>query len=265
MVHDPNLYRDKERYLGILIADLTPTQLDAVQELFGIGANMCSPYPAEQLFIEDKRDLSNPSHADLRRLFPEAEPLLVIDAQTPIDDGVWYLDRFAEQFDVDEGLAENLNTLYKIRIDIRDVVITHMNYNIANTDIRNDLETVDVPCPIPEILVQNKIFCMGFDHIKYRYVSPTWVIAIPDELEESTNGRDLDNFIPRPEVVYRIKEDIAREAGLKSAWMIASDRSGEVKLPNGTKIALPPRSKVVQSTYDPDVAMPVYQKPEGSL
>ena len=265
MVYDPNLYRDKERFLGILVADLTPTQLDAVQELFGIGANFCSPYPAEQLFIEDKRDLSHLSHADLRRAFPEADPLLVIDAQTPTDGGIWYLDHFAEQFDVDEGLAENLDTLYKIRIDIRDVVITHVNYNIANTDIRNDLEMVDVLYPIPEDFVQNKLFCMGFDHIKHRYANPTWVIATPDELEESTNGRDLDNFIPRPEVVYRIKEDIAREAGLKSAWMIASDRSGEVKLPDGTKIALPPGSKVVQSTYDPNVAMPVYQKPEGSL
>jgi len=265
MVYDPNLYRNKERFLGLLIADLTPTQIDAVQELFGIGANFCSPYPAEQLFIEDKRDLSHLSHADLRRAFPEADPLLVIDAQTPIDGGVWYLDSFAEQFDVDERLAENLDTLYKIRMDIRDVVITHVNYNIANTDIRNDLEMVDVPYPIPEDFVQDKIFCMGFDHIRYRYINPTWVTATPDELEESTDGRVLDNFVPRPEIVYRIKEDVAREAGLKSLWMIASDGSGEEKLPDGTKTAFPPGSKVVQSTYDPDVAVPVYKKPEGSL
>ncbi|KAI4711069.1 hypothetical protein J4E89_004659 [Alternaria sp. Ai002NY15] len=234
-------------------------------ELFGIGANMCSPHPAEQLFIEDKRDLSNLSHADLRRLFSKADPLLVIDAQTPIDGGIWYLDGFAEQLDVDEGLAENLNTLYKIRMDIRDVVITHANYSIANTDIRNDLESVDVPYPIPEDFVQKKVFRMGFDYVKYRYVNPTWVTATPVELEESTNGRDLDNFIPRPEIVYRIKEDIAREAGLKSAWMIASDRSEEAELPDGTKIAFPPGSKIVQSMYDPDVAIPVYEKPEGSL
>lgn len=265
MVYNPDLYRDKERFLGILIGDLTSAQLDAVQVLFGTGANMCSPNPSGQLFIQDKRDLSDVSHASLRRVFAEAEPLLVIDAQTPIDGGIWYLDSFAEQFDVDGGIAENLDTLYKIRMDIRDVVIQHANYSIANTDIRNDLDNVDVPYPTPEDFVQDKIFCTGFDHIKERYMNPTWVTATPDELEESSDARDLDNFMPRPETVYRIKEDVAREAGLRSAWMIASDRSGEVELPNGTKIIFPPGSKVVQSTYDPDIVVPVYKRPEGSL
>jgi hypothetical protein len=65
MVYIPNLHYDKQRLLALLTADLTSAQLDRIQELFGIGATLRSPYPAEELFIEDKREWSRLSHADL--------------------------------------------------------------------------------------------------------------------------------------------------------------------------------------------------------
>jgi hypothetical protein len=265
MVYNPALYYAKKRLFAILTADLTPAQLDRVQELFGIGATMCSPSPAEELFISDRREWSDLSHAELKRAYLEADPLLVIDSRTPDDGGIWYLDRFADEDDIKDGQAESLNTLYKIRMDIRDVVIQYTNYSIANTDIREALDAVDVPYPTPDGFDQETLFCVGFDHIKERYMNPTWVTAMPDELEESTALEDISNFVPRPEIVYRVKENIARQAGLKSVWMIAVDTRKEVELPDGSKKTFPLGSKIIQSRYDPEASIPVYKRPNGSL
>jgi hypothetical protein len=265
MVYIPNLHYDKQCLLALLTADLTSAQLDRIQGLFGIGATSRSPYPAEELFIEDKREWSHLSHADLMRAYPEQDPLLVIDSHTPHDGGIWYIEGFATADDVANGLAESLNTLYKIRMDIRDVVMQFVSYSVANTHISNDLWHVNVHIPIPDDFEQKTLFCSGTNHIRERYNDPTWVIATPDELEDSTTLEAIGSIIPRPGIVYRVKKDIARQAGLESKWMVASDASNECELPDGTNLTLPPGSKVLQSEYDPDVAIPVYKRPIGSL
>jgi hypothetical protein len=124
MVHNPDLTREEERINAILVADLTPAQLDTVQNKFGNGANLCSPFPAEQLFIHDKREWSAYSLPEMKRAMPDTSPLLVIDSQTPSDGAVWYIDDFATQEDVDDELAENINTLMKIRMKLEGVVIS---------------------------------------------------------------------------------------------------------------------------------------------
>jgi hypothetical protein len=125
MVHNPDLTREKERINAILVADLTPAQLNAVQEKFGNGANLCSPFPVEQLFIHDKREWTAYSLPDMKRAMPDTSPLLVIDAQSVGDGAVWYIDDFASQDDVDDELAENTNTLVKIRMKLEAVVISY--------------------------------------------------------------------------------------------------------------------------------------------
>ncbi|KAF1829412.1 hypothetical protein BDW02DRAFT_167190 [Decorospora gaudefroyi] len=265
MVYNPDIAAAKVRRLSaILVADLTPAQLDTVQRKFGAGANLCSPHPSEELFVEDKREFSSLSHPDLKRFYPDTNPLLIIDARTPSDHSIWYIDRFAEEDDVENGEAENTNTLYKIRIHIPDVVISYGNYSISNIDIREDMDTVGIPYPTPENFHQEEIFKTGFHHVKDRYLDPTWITATPDEMEHSTDPDHLKNFAPPPEIVYRLKEEVASEAGLKSTWTLASDAS-QVLLPDGSKKTFPDGSKVLQSDYDPETAVPSYEKPEGSL
>jgi hypothetical protein len=46
----------KDHFRAFLIADLTPAQLDALQEAFGRGACSLSPEPTHQLYIEQKKD-----------------------------------------------------------------------------------------------------------------------------------------------------------------------------------------------------------------
>ncbi|CAN9150396.1 unnamed protein product [Alternaria alternata] len=265
MVYIPNLHYDKQRLLTLLTADLTSAQLDRIQELFGIGATSRSPYPAEELSIENKREWSHLSHADLMRAYPEQDPLLVTDSHTLHDGGIWYIEDFATADDVANGLAESPNTLYKIRMDIRDVVMQFASYSVANTHISNDLWHVNVHIPIPDDFEQKTLFCSGTNHIRERYNDPTWVIATPDELEDSRTLEAVGSIIPRPEIVYRVKKDIARQAGVESKWMVASDAPNECELPNKTNLTFPPSNKVVQSEYDPDVAIPVYKRPIGNL
>jgi hypothetical protein len=161
--------------------------------------------------------------------------LLVIDANTPLDGGIWYLDRFAEQADVDDGVAESLNTLCKIRMDIRLVVIENMLYSIGHRDIRDGLHIVHVPFPIPDDFDQDKVYDVGANSCKPDFGTATWVTATSDELERSTDSKDLENFRPQPDIVYRLKKDVARHAGLKRQWIMASEASEEVVLPDGEK------------------------------
>jgi hypothetical protein len=264
MVYNPDLTAEKEVITGILVADLTPSQLDFVQEKFGIGANMCSPIPSEQLFIHDKRSWSSHSHADMLRAMPDLVGLIVIDSRAAEDGSAWYLDSFADSEEVADGNAENTNTLFKLRMKLEDVVISYTNYKIANTSIREDMDQVDIPYPTPESFDQEEAFSTGFNYVDERYMNPTWVTATPDELETSTDPDNLDNFSPRPNIVYRLKPDVAKKAGLKAHWTFGADAVDQ-ELPDGTLLRFPDGSRVLQCEYDPEAAVPRYERPEGSL
>jgi hypothetical protein len=137
MVYNPDPTASKEHITGILVSKLTSTQLDTIQEKFGNGANLTSPYPHEQLFIHDKRDWSAYSHADMKRAMPDAVGLIVIDSRSAEDGSIWYIDRFATEEEVEDGGAENTNTLFKLRMKLEAVVIScvHLASNspFANT------------------------------------------------------------------------------------------------------------------------------------
>lgn len=263
MVYNPDSARRKERITAVLVADLTPAQLDNVQEAFGIGATLCSPIPSDQLYIHDKREWAASSHAEMKRAYSDSQPLLIVDSRTPVDGAVWYIDRFATPDEVEDGEAENTNTLYKVRMNIEDVVISYVNYGL-NTDIREDMDQVDIPYPTPENFDQNTVLKTGFDYIEDRFLSPTWVTATPDEMDQTTDGHVLDKFMPRPDIAYRLKPDVAHSHGLKCSWKLGSTAK-DIQLPDGTILKFPEGSKVLQLDYDPETAVPKYEKLDGSL
>jgi hypothetical protein len=61
----------------------------------------------------------------MMRAMSSIGPLLVIDANTPHDGGIWYIEAFASAADVENGQAENIDTLFKLRMKIEDVVISY--------------------------------------------------------------------------------------------------------------------------------------------
>lgn len=262
MVCNPDIDREKELIHAILTADLTSAQLSTVHERFALGAMMDSPYPRHQLYITDKRAWASLSHLEIWHKTPRHDdepgyfPIIIVDAETPNDNAVWFIDRIADQFDVDQNIAESLNTLFKVRMDLNDIVLSYVNYEIANTDIREAMDAVGVPYPTPEDFTQGKPYSLDFDPFRSRYMCPTWVTAEPDDMEESKDLKDRSNFRPLPEVVYRLKEDVAREHGLKSNWATGSDEQDH-RFPKG--------SKILQLEYDPEHVTPRYEKPEESL
>lgn len=260
MVYDPQPNQEKELIHAILTADLTPEQLSTIHESFGLGANLGSPHPREQLFITDKRSWASLSHLEIWHKTvtnnEDWDPIIIIDADTPRDGGVWYIDRIATQWNVDHGQAESLNTLFKIRMEIGNILLCHVNYQIANIDIRESMDSVDIPYPTPDDFTQDKVYSTGFDYNRHRYTVPAWVTAEPDEMEENRDDEVLKSFVPRPEVVYRLKEEVARANGLMIIWTTGTDRK-DGKFPAG--------SKILQLRYDPETAVPRYEKPEGSL
>lgn len=126
MVYNPDAAGvNKERLTAFVTTDLTSDQLDAVQEAFGRGACSQSPVPTIELFIEDRAEYHGLTHADIRRAVTGEEPFLVIDEQTPEDGGIWYIEGFASEDEVEDGEAENTNVVWKIRLKIEDVPIMY--------------------------------------------------------------------------------------------------------------------------------------------
>jgi hypothetical protein len=62
-----------------------------------------------------------------------------------------------------------------------------------------------LPFPVPDDFDQDKVYDVGANSNKPDFGTATCVTATPDELEESTDSRDLENSRPQPHIVYRLK------------------------------------------------------------
>lgn len=144
------------------------------------------------------------------------------------------------------------------------LVVSYTNHKIGNADVREDMDQVDIPYPTPEDFEQEEVFTTGFDYISDRYLSLTWISATPEDIEETSDPEELDRFLPRPNIVFRLKPEVTRANGLKAKWMICSD-ARDVTLPDGTVLKFPKGSKVIQSDYDEETAVPEYERPQESF
>jgi hypothetical protein len=150
-------------------------------------------------------------------------------------------------------------------MNITDIVPIYLGYAIANTSVSEDLSTVGIPLPVPEEFDQEKLFEYPLDHTKDRYLYPARLIATPEEIESSTDPDDIYNSVPpQSDIVWRLKEEVAKQYGLKSRWTFGNDTS-DVDLPDGTKKTFPEGSILLSCEYDPQTSTPTYERPEGSL
>ncbi|KAF2657709.1 hypothetical protein K491DRAFT_690780 [Lophiostoma macrostomum CBS 122681] len=264
MVYNPEQTQEKEQLTAFLTVKLTHEQLDAIQYAFGKGSFSQSPSMFTVLFIIDRPEYHGRSHADIRRAETNEKPFLVIDEKTPIDGGIWYVDNFASEEEVEDGEAESTNVVWKIRIKIEDVPVLHANYDIANRSIREDLDSVGVDYPCPEEFEQDEVYTSGLDTDEDRFLAPTWVTVEPGEYDETTDEEILKTCSPRFEKVYRLKPNIAKDLGFISRW-IPAGTARPLTLSDGTTKTFAEGSVVLQMDYDPKAAWAGYQRPEGSL
>ncbi|SPJ75698.1 uncharacterized protein FTOL_05429 [Fusarium torulosum] len=189
----------------------------------------------------------------------------LIDDEAKEKGAICYIDRFFDEDEVVDELAESTDVVIKILIKTEAFALAHACYVVATSSIIEDLDICSVETPITNDFVQPELYdCGGIDFEDQQWHQDVWPTAEPGEFEESTEGKLLDNFMPRPEKVVRLREDVAQAVGLVSDWTFYDDAES-IDLGNGEKKEFPPGSVVLQQRYNPDFAWPEYKWPEGSL
>lgn len=136
MVYNHDKDEPREHFTAFATAKLSGEQLDAIHKAFARGACFVHAVNPMALFIHDRSDHHGLSHADMVEGQVDEEPFLVIDAKTPHDEAVWYVEGFATEDDVEAGCAESTNVVWKIRIKIEDVSIKYISPSILITPFR---------------------------------------------------------------------------------------------------------------------------------
>ncbi|KAM0351693.1 hypothetical protein ACHAPU_002703 [Fusarium lateritium] len=261
-------HRNEDCLTVYLVTTLTDNELQAFKSAFELGA-CCRFSPLLELkIVRAPKDYWGKPHQYIRSREIEAgreETFGLIDDEAKERRAIWYIDGFYTEEEVEEGQAESIEVVKKILIKTEAFALSHVNYVIANMSIDEDLDACGVEIPITNDFEQPELVdCGGLDFEEEQWHQDAWVTAEPDELEESTDAENLDNFSPRPDKVARLKEHVAQAVGLVSGWTFA-DEAKPIDLGGGKKKGFPPGSMVLQQRYNPDFAWPEYQWPEGSL
>ncbi|KAI6756915.1 hypothetical protein HG530_011513 [Fusarium avenaceum] len=251
-----------------LVTNLTDNELKKFKSAFELGA--CSRFsPLLHLkIVRAPEDYWGKSHQYIRLQEDKAgreESFGLIDDEAKERGGIWYIDRFFDEDDVENEIAVSTDVLMKILVKTEALALSHVNYVISNMSIFEDLDNCGVDSPIANDFKQPELDdCGGMDFEDQQWYQDVWVTAEPGEFEESTDPKHLDNFSPRPDKVARLKKDIAKSVGIVSDWTFIGDAE-PIDLDNGKKKKFPPGSVVLQQRYNPDFAWPKYKWPKGSL
>ncbi|KAI1262075.1 hypothetical protein F5Y18DRAFT_187548 [Xylariaceae sp. FL1019] len=258
------------RLNAYLVTDFSDEELQKFKHAFEFGT--CAPFsPMLELVIQRA-----PAHylgKSFKYLRTEEtgagrkDPFVLIDegAKGGRDGAVWYVDRFADQQEVDDGEAESTNVVWRIYVKTDCLPLTYVNYDIANMSIGEDLDNAGVEMPVTEHFVQEEVSdCGGLDMEDERNSHDAWIVAGPGEFEESTDEELRNNFMPRPDKVARLKEHVAKANGLVNRWTLCGGVRPR-KMPDGSLQEFPKGSVTLQLRYDPHFEWPAYKWPEGSL
>jgi hypothetical protein len=251
-----------------LVAPLNDNELAKVKTDFELGA--CSRFQPmlELKIMRPPNDYIGKSHQYMRAKENEAgrtSPFVVIDEDAVKRGAVWYVDTFADDEMVEEGQAESTQVVMKILVKTECLALTYINYEIANIDMDEDLDNAEVERPLKNDFFQPLVSdCGGMDMSEQQRDQDVEVTAEPGEFEVTSDKALLENFSPQPEKLAKLKDEVARAAGLLAAWTFV-DEAQPVRMPDGSQKTFPEGSVVLQQKYDPDFPWPEYKWPEGSL
>lgn len=255
---------------AFLLTDLSAEQLDKIHTDFERGSGAKFHNPTVNIFISSNPDYHGKSPAFIRHdqdSNGNEGPFLIIDSQTPETDSLLYVDTFASEDQVEDGEAASTAVLFTIRAKTLHIPLMWANFDCGNTDIAEALDGCSVEVPIQEDYEQRKVYETGVDvEEEIVEISPTLVVAWPDEIEESRREEDRRKFgIDAPERVMRLKEDVAKKHGLVSEWWVPVPARPE-RDADGTVVKEYPEGCVeLQVNFDPGFEWPPYQRLEGSL
>ncbi|KAH7198356.1 uncharacterized protein B0J16DRAFT_330284 [Fusarium flagelliforme] len=259
---------EADRITAYLVTDFTDNELRELKISFEFGA--CSRFDPllELKIIRAPEDYLGKSHQYIRARENDADredAFALIDDEAKERGGIWYIDHFAEEDQVENETAESTDVVFKILIQPVPFALSAVNYRIANMSVEEDLEACGVEFPLKNDFYQPEVLDdrgMDFDEQQRSYSAQ--ITAEPGEFEESTDDQDRDGFLPRPDKVVRLKEEVARSIGVVSSWTWSS-KAEPSENDDGTRIEFPPGSVQLQQNYDPDFPWPEYKWPDGSL
>jgi hypothetical protein len=261
---------DIPRLNAYILPSFPLEELDSFKRTFEFGT--CAPFaPMLELVLQHApEDWAGKTFEYMRSKENEAGrkgPFVVLDERTSGDNGaVWYLESFATEEDVEYGLAESTDVVWRIPIKTECLALAYVNYEIANMSVQEDLGNLDVEMPVaPGYNVERADDCGGLDMREERYSKTAYAVAYPGEYEESTDEEARKNFMPVPDKVARFKEGIAEAAGLAGNRWCYPNPANPRKMPDGSLKEFPEGSVTLAVKYNPDFDWPAYKWPEGSL
>jgi hypothetical protein len=141
---------------------------------------------------------------------------------------VWYIESFATEEDVVEGLAESTQVVWRIPFATSMLPGAMVQYEEANMSLIEDLDMwlgeFDFPVGVNYNIVVPKndsgYAGLGVPLEEHRREGPVDVVAYPGEFEESTDEKLRKSFPDMPAKVARLKEGVAEGAGLLNAWAV---------------------------------------------
>jgi hypothetical protein len=251
-----------------LVAPLTENELAVFKVEFELGA--CSRFSPllELKIVRPPDDYIGKSHQYMRAKEDETgrkEAFVVIDEDAVKRHAVWYVDTFADAEMVEHGEADSTDVVMKILVKTECLALTQINYEIANMSIEEDLCNAGVEGPFKNDFLQPNVSdCGGMDMKDQQRYQDVYVTAELGEYEETREKSFLQNFAPQPDKLGRVKDDVARAAGILAQWAFIQE-AASVEMDDGLQKRFPAGSVVLQQRYDPDFAWPEYSWPEGSL
>ncbi|KAI0832174.1 hypothetical protein F5Y06DRAFT_189655 [Hypoxylon sp. FL0890] len=256
------------RLNAYLLKDLSDEELESFKKRFEFGTFATFSTLLELVIKKAPEDYMNKPHSYIRTKETEAgrtEPFVLIDEQVILKDAVWYVDQFADEDDVENGEAESTSVLWQVQIKTDALPLTYANFDNGDISIQDNLGYWGVEFPVKEDFEQPEVSANGgLDTGDLRKSEEAWVTAEPGEFEESTDKNLRKMFKPMPDRVGRLKDDVAKQIGVKTQWSTCQ-KAEPKKLPDGTTKEFPEGSVVLELTYDLDFPWPPYEWPEGSL
>ena len=183
-----------------------------------------------EVTIHDRSEFHGLSHYELRKLLDGEEalaPFLVVDAQTPDTDAVWYVPtseycKAHKDFppatrppNPDEDFI-----LWQAHMRVSDVPLQHASWSVACGDLIEMILNYYHPYDPDDL--QNEIIRLGVNWTDRETQATFWGFAYVranwSEVEWSTDPSDRGRISPRPPVVARLTSEAAREFGLSPAW-----------------------------------------------
>ena len=205
----------------------------AIQKDFDIGAFKRFQDPTVALTIYDRPEFHDLTNFQIRELLDKQgskDAFVVIDKNSQDSNAIWYVTSreeseywtktFSEYGQAPISYPEEAFVVWQLRLLTQDLPLQWINWDIANTDITEDIAQTDPydphdPQEVPYTLGVN----FSIKHEAVPFLHGPYVEAEFNELLISNDTQERKRWLPFPPRVTRLTNSSASEAGLIPHWM----------------------------------------------